>query len=116
MSNTVYKPWGKYENIFVDSEYKVKIITVNPGHRLSLQRHRWRDEYWTVIQGAGNVMIENDNTTIFSVCVGTMLHIAKGTWHRIANPNYVPLVFIEVQRGDCFEEDIERRQDDYGRA
>ncbi len=112
----VVRPWGKYENIFVDSEYKVKIITVNPGHRLSLQRHRWRDEHWFIISGAGAMSIRNDSLTIFSVHPGQSINIKKGEWHRIQNPNQVPLVFVEIQTGTCFEEDIDREEDDYGRA
>ena len=41
----------------------------------------------------------------------------EGAAHRIANHDDVPLVFIEVQHGDYFgEDDIERLEDDFGRA
>ncbi len=37
--------------------------------------------------------------------------------HRIENQGTTPLVFIEVQRGDYLgEDDIERLEDDFGRA
>jgi hypothetical protein len=37
--------------------------------------------------------------------------------HRIENQGAVPLVFIEVQRGEYLaEDDVERLEDDYGRV
>jgi mannose-1-phosphate guanylyltransferase/mannose-6-phosphate isomerase len=37
--------------------------------------------------------------------------------HRIENQGQCPLAFIEVQRGDYLgEDDIERFEDDFGRA
>jgi mannose-6-phosphate isomerase-like protein (cupin superfamily) len=35
----------------------------------------------------------------------------------VHNPGALPFVFIEIQRGSYFgEDDIERKEDDYGRA
>ena len=43
--------------------------------------------------------------------------VPRGAWHRIENPGRVPVVLIEVQHGPYLgEDDIIRRQDDYGRA
>ena len=43
------------------------------------------------------------------------MFIAKKAIHRMeASPDGV--TFIEVQRGECDEEDIVRLQDDYGRV
>jgi mannose-6-phosphate isomerase-like protein (cupin superfamily) len=40
-----------------------------------------------------------------------------GAIHRVQNVGAAPLVIIEVQRGDYFgEDDIERIEDDFGRA
>jgi mannose-6-phosphate isomerase-like protein (cupin superfamily) len=48
---------------------------------------------------------------------GVSLDIPVGAVHRIQNVSGSPLVFIEVQRGDYFgENDIERIEDDFGRA
>jgi mannose-6-phosphate isomerase len=113
----VVRPWGKYENVYIGNKYKIKVITVNPGHRLSDQRHRWRDEFWTIVEGAGKMELETeDDKLTFPVYVKDFLDIYKGQWHRITNTEQVPLVFVEVQIGDCFEDDIERREDDYGRT
>ncbi len=45
------------------------------------------------------------------------MDVPRGAWHRIENPGRVPVVLIEVQHGPYLgEDDIIRRQDDYGRA
>jgi mannose-6-phosphate isomerase-like protein (cupin superfamily) len=51
------------------------------------------------------------------VSEGDSLDIPLGALHRVQNRGESPLVFIEVQRGDYFgEDDIERIEDDFGRA
>ena len=49
---------------------------------------------------------------------GDAVDIPKGSAHRIENTHDTdPLVFVEVQHGTYFgEDDIERLEDDYGRA
>ena len=36
------RPWGKYTVINDESNFKLKIIEVNPGQRLSYQYHKKR--------------------------------------------------------------------------
>jgi len=112
LKEVVIKPWGKYENLYV-GEFKVKILTLNPKSRISLQRHRWREEHWIVVEGAANVF--KDGAT-FKLYPTDSINIGIGQWHRLENNYNVPLVVVEVQKGDCFEEDIERKEDDYGRG
>ncbi len=48
---------------------------------------------------------------------GDTVDIPLGAAHRIENPGGEKLVFIEIQRGNCFgEDDIIRLQDDFGRV
>ena len=49
----VKKPWGEYQVIIRGSDWLVKVITVLPGHRLSLQSHKNRFEEWIVSVGNG---------------------------------------------------------------
>ncbi len=107
------RPWGRYEVLQESSNYKVKSIHVNPGQRLSYQRHQKRAEHWFVTQGSGEVTIEG---TITQVCPGSVIDIAVNQLHRIANTGNNELIFIEVQTGTYFgEDDIERIEDDFGR-
>ena len=108
------RPWGRYEVLDDDAVFKVKRITVDPGQRLSYQRHRYRSEHWYVVAGAGLVTLDG---TTHDVVAGSALDVPVGAAHRIQNTGVEPLVFIEVQRGSYFgEDDIERLSDDYGRV
>ena len=108
----VIKPWGKYITSYRGSGFLVKTIVVQPGHRLSLQRHRWRDEHWYIVEGSAYVFKNNSWYTLYS---SDSINIPKGVWHRVENIQQTPLIFVEVQTGNCFEDDIERKEDDYGR-
>jgi len=91
----------------------VKEITVNPGQRLSLQRHRKREEHWFIHRGEARVTI-NDVARVLSV--GQYIDIPRECKHRIENIGKEDLVFIEIQTGEYFgEDDIERIEDDHGR-
>lgn len=106
------RPWGKWIKTDEGEGFWVKKIEVNPYHRLSLQKHANRAEVWTIVQGYGEVTI-NDN--IFDAWVGRTYHIHIGDIHRIHNRGPIPLIFIEVAYGQPLETDIIRVQDDYGR-
>jgi len=109
-----HRPWGWYEVLLDDPALKVKRILVRPGGRLSLQRHRLRREHWFV--AAGSAMVTLDGRE-FLLEPGAAVDIPLGAWHRVANRGAVDLVLVEVQTGSSFgEDDIERREDDYGRA
>jgi len=109
----VIRPWGKYETTYVGSGFVVKVITVNPGQRLSLQRHRWREEHWYIAEGVASIYYDGEN---YGYYPHQCFDIRCGKWHRVSNNQQTPLVFIEVQMGTCFEEDIERLEDDYNRV
>ena len=109
-----HRPWGYYQVLADEPEYKAKKIVVYPGRRLSLQRHRLRAEHWYVVQGEAMATRNEEDIRLKK---GQAVDIPQGAWHRIMNPGNENMVFIEVQTGDYFgEDDIERREDDYGRA
>ncbi len=110
-----HRPWGYYVVLADETDHKVKRIVVWPGKRLSLQRHRHRSEHWHVVQGEAIVTLDGEQIPLRA---GESVDIPRETAHRIQNPSHSQdLVFIEVQRGDYFgEDDIERLEDDYGRA
>ena len=107
------KPWGCFCTLEEGPGYKIKRLVIEPGHRLSLQKHRRRAEHWVVVSG-----------TAWIVCGDRRLRlrerecavIPRQAWHRIENRGRKTLVIIEVQHGAYLgEDDILRRQDDYGR-
>jgi mannose-6-phosphate isomerase len=108
-----HRPWGWYRVLAEGKKHKVKRITVFPGKRLSLQRHKLRDEHWFVLQGEA-VVTRNDEETVLSA--GQFLDIPRGVLHRVFNPGEEDLMILEIQTGVYFgEDDIERIEDDFGR-
>ena len=108
------RPWGLWEEYIFEPTYRVKRIIVFPGKRLSLQRHKLRAETWVIVEGTGLMTLGEET---FPIKKGDVLNIPKYTIHRIENNTEdTPLVFIETQMGICPEDDIERLQDDFGRA
>lgn len=108
------RPWGRYDILDAGVNYKVKRITVNPGQRNSYQRHRLRSEFWTLVSGRARVTVDDVTT---EKTVGESVLVNLGAKHRIENIGREPVVFIEVQLGAYLaEDDIERFEDDYGRA
>ncbi len=108
------RPWGRFDVLEDAGDCKVKRLTIDAGKRISYQRHQKRTEHWTIVAGVANVTL--DGVTTRKVAGETVV-IEKITKHRLANPGIVPLVVIEVQLGTYFgEDDIERFDDDFGRA
>jgi mannose-6-phosphate isomerase-like protein (cupin superfamily) len=114
----VKKPWGEYQTLFQSVKMKLKVITIKPGHRISLQRHRFRDEIWEVVAGVGHYEFENaiKHRLCCVLMSGETVTIPRSQWHRIKNTGKIDLVINEIQIGEPDENDIERKEDDYGRA
>jgi mannose-1-phosphate guanylyltransferase/mannose-6-phosphate isomerase len=110
----IFRPWGYYDSIDRGEGFQVKRILVNPGQKLSLQKHNHRSEHWVVVKGKAQVtcgektfqLIENQST-----------YISLGKVHRLENIEDTPLEIIEIQTGSYLgEDDIIRIDDDYERA
>lgn len=111
---TVPRPWGQFTVLQDTATFKVKRIEVIPGRRLSLQKHRHREEHWTVVEGQARVTVGSDVKDLERS--GTVF-IPRGEIHRLENVGNAPLVIIEVQIGDYFgEDDIIRVEDDFHRV
>ena len=108
------RPWGGFEILSDQKHFKVKRITVDPGAKLSYQSHEKRSEHWVVVEGTGEVVLDDKVT---KVNAGEAFYIPLKAKHRICNVGTVPMVFVEVQTGTYFgEDDIVRYEDDYSRA
>ncbi len=107
------RPWGAYETLVLTQSHQIKIITVNPGGRLSLQKHAKRSEHWVVIEGNPTLTLAE----VTKVCpVNHHLFIPLDTIHRIENFTDAPTMILEVQNGSYLgEDDIIRLDDVYGR-
>jgi mannose-6-phosphate isomerase-like protein (cupin superfamily) len=109
-----WRPWGSFHTLEEGPGYKIKRLVVLPGQRLSLQRHRRRTEHWVVVAGTATVV---NGTRSLRLRPRACAVIPRQAWHRIENHGRSVVVIIEVQHGTYLgEDDIVRKQDDYGRT
>ena len=107
------RPWGRYDILETGEGFQVKCIVVEPGQRLSYQRHQHRSEYWVIVDGEAEVTL---NDVIHHFSKDSVVIVPLQAKHRVKNVGTTPLVFIETQLGVYLgEDDIERFDDDYGR-
>lgn len=109
-----YRPWGFYETLIEGSRFQVKRIVVEPGEKLSLQKHYHRAEHWVVVEGTAQVT-RNEETILLRE--NESVYLPLGAVHRLENPGRIPLTLIEVQSGPYLgEDDIVRLEDAYSRS
>lgn len=106
------RPWGQFEQYVSNRRVTVKIITVNPGHRLSLQQHSQRGEMWQVLDDPIEVTV---GERTWSAGTGEVVWVPVGAVHRMTNQGERPGRLLEVAFGDFDESDIVRLEDDYAR-
>jgi mannose-6-phosphate isomerase-like protein (cupin superfamily) len=106
------RPWGTFQQLATNEPVTVKIITVDPGHRLSLQRHEHRGEMWQVLDVPIDVEVDG---RAWRAEVGEQVWVPRGAVHRMANGGQRSGRLLEVAYGHFDEDDIERLQDDYSR-
>lgn len=106
------RPWGQFIQ-FTDNEIcTVKIITVKPNSRLSLQYHNHRDEFWRVIEGEGQIVLGEDT---IDVKKDDEFFIERKVLHRMMTKDK-SMSIMEISYGEFDENDIVRVEDEYGRA
>jgi len=109
----VYRPWGYYDSIDYGEGFQVKRIFVNPGAKLSLQKHKKRAEHWVIVKGIALITCREK---VFQLKENQSTYIPKGEIHRLENRETSPLEIIEIQTGSYLgEDDIIRLEDDYER-
>ena len=112
--NRSYRPWGFYESLIKGDRFQVKRIVVQPGQKLSLQKHFHRAEHWVVVHGSAVVHRDGEEVLVRE---NESIYLPLGCTHRMENPGRIPLTLIEVQSGSYLgEDDIVRLEDTYGRS
>jgi len=112
--NIFYRPWGRYINLFYGKGFLIKELVINSKSSISLQKHKFRSEHWTITSGKPKITI---NKKKFFKNINETAFIPKGSIHRIENPFKKPVKIMEVQMGPILKEtDIIRYKDIYGRV
>jgi mannose-6-phosphate isomerase len=109
----VDKPWG-HELIWAHTDrYVGKILVIEAGRRLSLQRHRVKDESIYVASGRLRLSLEDDEGTVSieEIGPGEYRRVATGRIHRYEAIERCELIEVSTPELD----DVVRLEDDFGR-
>ena len=106
---TVQKPWGKEEIIFVTDKYAVKQLYMDNGKRCSLQYHEYKTETIYVISGVLFLYCGDQKITMNP---GNYYSILPGEIHRMEG-GADNTVYLECSTPEL--DDVVRVEDDYGR-
>ena len=109
----IAKPWG-HELIWTQTDrYVGKLIVIEAGKRLSLQKHLHKDESILVISGLMRLSLEADDGTLEEIEMGPGDHrrIPTGRIHRFSAIELTELVEVSTPELD----DVVRIEDDFGR-
>jgi mannose-6-phosphate isomerase-like protein (cupin superfamily) len=109
----ISKPWGQEEVLELNSAYLVKRLTMNKGHRCSLQYHQRKRETIYVLSGRLKIylghQVDQLSETIY--LPHQSVTIESGQIHRMEGVE--TSVYLEASTPDM--EDVVRLQDDYRR-
>ncbi len=105
------RPWGKFERFCLNEICTVKLIFIEPGEELSLQKHNNRSEFWRVVRGEGEITIGEE---IKKAKRGDEFFIVQNVRHR-AKAMEKALEILEISFGKFDEEDEIRLEDKYKR-
>lgn len=106
------RPWGKFRRFPLEAASGLKIITVEPGGRLSLQYHDGRDEFWVVLDPGLEITVGDK---VWQAAPDEEIFIPRRVPHRVRNAGSAPARIMEVWLGPSEESDIVRLADDYRR-
>jgi len=109
----VNKPWG-HEKIWAKTEkYVGKILTIDAGHRLSLQYHEFKEETVMVLTGILRIWTSDNDRDFFDLSQGEVYHVKPGDVHRFGSTQFSSVSIIEVSTPEL--KDVIRIKDDYDR-
>ena len=109
----IKKPWGSFDEYTLNERSTVKILTINPGAKTSLQSHRHRKELWVALDKGVRVQVGKEKTLLRK---GSSILAKKGTKHRLECEGRLAARVLEISFGVFSEKDIVRYEDDYGRV
>lgn len=109
----VDKPWG-HEVIWAHTDrYVGKILVIEAGRRLSLQKHLVKDESILVREGRMRLYLEDDDGVVREQILGPGDHrrVATGRVHRYEAIERCEVIEVSTTELD----DVVRLEDDFGR-
>lgn len=105
------RPWGNFERFTINEKSTVKILTIKPKQKFSLQYHKNRKEFWKFLDNPAKVTLGKKTIRVKK---GDEIFVPAKTLHRI-EAYYKPVRVLEIAFGEFDEKDIVRIEDAYGR-
>jgi mannose-6-phosphate isomerase len=106
------RPWGNFSQYVSNGECTVSLLTVKPGHRLSLQSHTARAELWIVLDDGAEIQVGD---RVKRHHAGDEVWIPVNTKHRLSCTGSNSVRVLEITFGNWQQSDITRYEDDYAR-
>ncbi len=107
-----YRPYGKSQILSVSEGYRVKKVTIYPGRAISVHRHLYRSEHWSVVEGSARISLwpeAGKEPVVREYTKSESIFVPVGMPHTVSNPTEKEVVIIEVAIGQIVtEEDIIR--------
>jgi len=97
------RSWGRYDDLFVDKDYRLRKIVVKPGKTIYEHAHEKRTELWTILKGTGKFTLDGVEKTCG---VGETVTADIGVKHQISNIGEEVLVLVETGLGDVLKADM----------
>jgi len=109
----VDKPWGHEQIWAVTDRYVGKVLVIETGKRLSLQKHEVKDESILVVSGRLRLYLEDESGEIRveELGPGAARHVPTGRIHRYEAIERCELMEVSTPELD----DVVRIEDDFGR-
>jgi mannose-6-phosphate isomerase-like protein (cupin superfamily) len=109
----VDKPWGHEIIWAVADRYVGKILIIEAGRRLSLQKHALKDEWIFVREGRLQLTLEDEAgvVRVEELGPGDDRHVPTGRIHRYEAIERCELIEVSTPELD----DVIRLEDDFGR-
>lgn len=103
------RQWGYYRVLHEVPGMKVKELTVEPGKSLSMQKHKYRAEFWIVSEGMASLKrLGQEGFTVLQPHHQNTIYPEQ--WHQLINQTDKPVKIVEIQYGSkCDEDDIIRK-------
>ena len=109
----ILKPWGSEEILSHTNQYVMKRMHIKPGHRMSLQFHKVKEE--TIYVAVGLLLIwESADSSPRKLFPGDTYHVVPNQVHRFGADDRCAVTLIECSTTEL--DDIVRLEDDYSRS
>lgn len=97
------KSWGTYKVIDVGNESMTIRVELDSGNRMNYHSHNFRDEIWNVIEGSGEIIIDD---VVHNANVGDSFYISSGVKHTVIADDRIVLIEVQVGKDISIEDKV----------